>query len=568
MADTSKNFIYLLPDVAYIVELVKAKDSEVFKISDYLQVDGNFMNDNEILEESVKKLSGRIQAKEYELVLPDFLFTNTVVNVDQTGEEAVSKYVMDELVPSLGISVESHDIEAFVLTELKGSAKAQLSALEKSLLEPLTKHFKAGGPTVNSVYPLSWTLKSLISLEPSISVVQLGAHLYLAQHYIGVDQAINAELEDAEKLVETIKTLKGAEPSIQTLYLLSNAVVEEKLKDGLKETLPLQQLADDGEESEMPSYVKQAIEAGAKTVSVADYTIPVFTIGKAAAAPATAAPAPAKETMAKEEQSATNEAELPTPTEVGGEAEESAEQELQFADVPETAAPAAAAEVSEPEEVDLSQFSDQEKAVEEEPAPAPAAPAVKKSATADKEPAKEETMETPETTPVQPAKKVIKNDAGTNSMVRMIFIGLVSFFVTVGIGLGIGLGLLSFTQSGDEAPVEQTAEVTPTPEATPTPTPTPVIERAEYSVLVVNATTQAGYAGEIADALEEAGFESVDAANARGDYEEGNYILMAEEDQGLIDLLSEDSGLDLVYSEDKAVEVAAEEYDIVIVLAE
>src|SRR5690606_33239727 len=125
--------------------------------------------------------------------------------------------------------------------------------------------------SIKDVYPLSWTLKSLISLEPSISVVQLGAKLYLAQHYIGVDQANEAEAEDAEKLVETVKTLKGAEPSIQTLYLLGSALVEQKLRDGLKDTVPVQQLADDSVEAEMPSYVKQAVEAGAKSLSVADY---------------------------------------------------------------------------------------------------------------------------------------------------------------------------------------------------------------------------------------------------------------------------------------------------------
>src|SRR5690606_4028123 len=124
-----------------------------------------------------------------------------VVNVGQTGEEAVKRYVHDTLMPSLEISDDSHQTQIFVLTEFKGTSKAQLAAVEKSLLEPLRAAFGGEGQaSLRQVYPLSWTLKSLISLEPSISVVQLGARLYLAQHYIGVDQANEALAEDAEKL--------------------------------------------------------------------------------------------------------------------------------------------------------------------------------------------------------------------------------------------------------------------------------------------------------------------------------------------------------------------------------
>jgi hypothetical protein len=583
MADT-KHLLYILADVAYAVELVPDEETKGYAIRDYLQVNGEFMNENELLVESLQKLADKVQPHAYELVLPDFLFTNTVVNVDKTGEEEVKKHVLEELVPTLDITKEDYSIQAFMLTELKGSSKAQLSALELSVLNPLRETFnQAEGPSIKNVYPLSWTLKSLISLEPSISVVQMGSHLYLAQHYIGVDQASNAEVENADKLVETIKTLKGSEPSIQTLYLLSSALVEEKLKEGLKETVPLQQLADDSEESEMPSYVKQVVEAGAKTLSIADYKVPVFAMGAAKASSKKAAPASTKkENMPKtDEQSANDQSaatNLPTPTPAGGAADtnenkkETAKEELQFADVPEKTKPTSEEKTEESEadeEVDLSQFSSQAKEEEAE-----ASDTEKESATAPSKPAtaKESVMKEnePPQQPEKPAKKVIKNDTGVNSMVRMIFIGLVSFFVTVGIGLGIGLGLLTFTNQGGE-PAETTpvAEVSPTAEPSPTPTPAPEIARSEHDVLVVNATTQAGYAGDVADDLEEAGFEGVAAANASGDYEPGRYVLLNEENQALVDLLSKDTGLELEYlTTGKEVEDSAEEYTIVIVLAE
>jgi hypothetical protein len=567
MADT-KHLLYLLPDVAYAVELVPSQDG-AYAIRDYLQVNGDFMNENELIEANLKKLVGKLQPQAYDLILPDFLFTNTVVNVDKTGAEEVKKYLQAELIPSLEISEQTHAVQTFVLTELKGSSKAQLSALELSVMEPLRATFTEGA-SIRNIHPLSWTLKSLISLEPSISLVQMGARLYLAQHYIGVDQAVDASAEDAEKLIETVKTLKGAEPNIQTLYLLSSALVEKKLRDGLKDTLPLQQLASDGEESEMPSYVKQVVEAGAKTLSVADYKIPVFTIsvGKMPVATAPSA-ADKKEAMAdkpdsnqKPEKSA--DTALPTPTEVGGD-----DTQLEFADAdaketsPETEKVEETPTLLEkPEEVDLSQFSSKE----DEPTPEVATePLTKKEPTAtaqQAEPAK------PTTSSPTPAKRVIKNERGTNSMVRMIFIGLASFFVTVGIGLGIGLGLLTFTNPDETTEPTPSAEVTPAPEATPTPTPAPEINRADYDVRVVNATTKAGYAGEIAGLLEEAGFEEVVSGNALGDYEPGNYVLLEEEDEALVDLLGEDTGLDLEYAAGKEIEDSAGAYTIIIVLAE
>lgn len=45
-------------------------------------------------------------------------------------------------------------------------------------------------------------------------------------------------------------------------------------------------------------------------------------------------------------------------------------------------------------------------------------------------------------------------------------------------------------------------------------------------------------------------YESVKTGNAKGDYETGNYVLMAEKDDALIAALSADLGLELTYQED------------------
>jgi len=610
MAETSRNFIYLLPDVAYIVELVKAKDSELFKVRDYLQINGNFMDDNDILAESIKKLSTRIQPKDYELVLPDFLFTNTMVNVKETGTEKVLEHVNSEIIPNLGISEKTHELKAFVLNEFKGQARVQLSALEKTVLKPLTDVFPEGGELkINNVYPLSWVTKSLISLEPSISVVQMGAKLYMAQHYIGIDQANDAEIEDVDKLIESIKTLKGAEPSIQTVYLLANALVESKLGDGLKGTLPVQQLAKDDEESEMPSYIKQIAEAAVKSIDIKEYQIPFFSFSETGESSEVAV-----ETLTKEEATkevAEDEVVLPPPTELGTTANE----DLTIADEESDSEP------EKTEEIEASSNEVAEIKTEEEPTlVAPTEVATEKQAMKieDKKPAKTEleteavTTEITEKTAVletddqqtaevkevdlrqfmseettepkaevkedivkekvveQPKKQVIKNDTGINNMVKMVFVALVSFFITVGIGLGIGLGFLTFTnnqQANNNAAQTPVAEVSPTVVPTTEPTSEPV-DRTKYSVLVVNATTKAGYAGEIATLLEDAGFEDVTAANAKGDYDEGNFILATTEEAELLKTVAGDTDLTFSFLAEKEVEDSADKYDFVIVLAE
>ena len=636
MSETSKNLLYLLPDVAYIVELVKGKDSDALQISDYLQINGSFMNENEILEESVKKLVGRIKPKEYDLILPDFLFTNTVITVEEKGEEKILAHVEKEVIPGLDISEDTHELHSFVLTEFKGQAKVQLAALEKTVLKPLQNAFsKEKDLSIKQVAPLSWTTKSLISLEPSISIIQMGVNLYLAQHYIGVDQANTAEVEDAAKLVETIKTLKGAEPSIQTVYLLANALVEEKLNEGLKGILPVQQLAKESEDSEMPSYVKQVIEAAIKTMSVSDYKVPLFAFNSAdKATDKVIVKDDSKESEEKEDtvkkstdavptEETKTEAALPTPKEIGVEdtdtkddkAEDSVEdkkddeektedKEVEKPELEEKKedskekeeATDSAETKKEPEKkeddnkakdepakeskeesksedksavetaIDLSQFASTKS---EEKKDSKKEEKVTDSTETKLEDVKTSELPKDKNMAEAKTKKVIKNDSGVNSMVKMVFIALVSFFVTVGIGLGIGLGFLTFTnkQTAEEAPAEVVAEASPSPEPTAEPTAN-TIDRTEYTVLVVNATTKAGYAGEIATVLEEAGFEDVAAKNAKGDYEDENVALMESEDTDLITTLGGDLDFSIKYLEEKDVEDPTGEYDVVVVLVE
>lgn len=602
MLNTHKLF-YLLPDLAYLVELLPGKKPSTFSIASFRQINGDYMSEDELKPESILKLFNKLKAEdEYQLILPDFLFTNTIVSVKEKSDAKIKQHLTEKLLPSLDLKPESHQIDTTILTEHGDTTKVQLSAIEKSVLEPVQISAQQTKAQIKSISPLSWTIKSLISLEPSISVVQIGSKLYIALHYIGVDQTSQASVEEVDNIYETIKTFKGAEPSIQTVYLLSNELVEEQLKEHLSETLPIQQLASkQDDESKMPSYVQKVIEAGMRTLSISDYPVPQFELGSAPKGASIAISSDDDEDSDDEDGMSVEEKEdvgakkeelpdLPKPDkDKAMEAEKKkqdnedkeAEKEEQLAEdktveaevIPPVKtrppAPPVKDEQAEDDEIEAlltSLKTDEDGEIEK---------AVDKITGEEKKKSKETTQKghRQKTKLEEPPTQIIKNRDRTKNMLKMIFVTLAVFFATVGVGIGIGLGVLQLTQPTiQEEPMGQVTEVTPTPDAStpppPTPTPEPEFNKAELSVLVVNATTQAGYAGENADELEASGFGTVEAGNAKGNYETGRYVLMSRKNQALISALEETLGFSLTYQEDKDSEDPKDEYSAVIVLAE
>jgi hypothetical protein len=306
---TSQKLLYILPDVAYVTELLPTKKEHTFAIHVFRQINGEFLDDNEFITENLEKLVSKIDPAEYHLILPDFLFTNTIVEVPDTSETKVKAHMTDKLLPSLEISENNYAVETFTLTQHQGKSKVQLSALEKSVVAQFAQVAKEKDITIVGISPLSWTIKSVVSLEPSVSVIQMGSMLYVAMHYIGLDQASQAKVEELDSIAETIKTLKGAEPSIQTVYLLTNELVADQLKELASNTVPMQQLATfKEEETQMPSYVKQIIEAGMKTLDITEYHTPSFAIPKEGEV---TLPTPTKASSATESVKDKDVAELP-----------------------------------------------------------------------------------------------------------------------------------------------------------------------------------------------------------------------------------------------------------------
>jgi len=665
MLDTHK-LLYILPDVAYVAELLPGKKEHTFVVHSFRQINGEFIDDNELIAKNIEKLFSKLTPDTYQLILPDFLFTSTILEVKETSESKVKEYIKNTLLPQLGLTQETHILKPFILNQYGEKSRIQLEALEKSVVASIVQQADQTKSTISNVVPLSWTIKSLVSLEPSISVIQMGSRGYLALHYIGIDQTNDASIQDIDTLAETIKTLRGAEPSIQTVYLLTNDLIEEKLKENLAGVIPVQQLTSANNDSEMPSYVQQVIESGMKSLSIPEYAVPTFPLPKFseieaflaesiesddndeddenedidkdstdASAEKNAEPTKLDEDLTLAavatshmddipEIGTTSDSEnnLPKPSTVLDTATQATSavsaSSLGVSEVGSTVGSAAAptqiaGTIAPMTELDLSELdpdiSDKKEelkvatAQEKELPNIESLPSLKESAdepmsatipteqkenvqvlepvadrkaesqselTATKIPSKEPVLE-----PVITPRPVIKNKSNLQPMLKMFFISVSVFFATVAIGVGIGLGFLTLTNNPfSTKTVEETpAPVAATPTPTPTPTPEPVVEidPSSLSVLVVNATTKAGYAGQIQKTLTSNGFTDVDTRNAKGEYEPGLYILLdedASDSSSLLKLFSDAAELAFTLGEDKVVEDATKQYDAVVVLAE
>lgn len=639
MLNTQK-LLYILPDVAYVAELLPGKKEHTFTVQAFRQINGEFIDEDEnFIAENIEKLFSKIEPETYHLIVPDFLFTNTILDVNDTNESKVKQQIKDELLPKLEITKDSHEIETFSLTTYNGVTKIQLTALEKSVLDPIVVAANAHKVTIEHISPLTWTIKSVISLEPSISVLQIGSMVYVAQHYIGVDQCSFSKVDEIENVAEAIKTLKGTQPSIQTVYLLTNQLVEEKLKEHLSNILPLQQLSSAKEgDDQMPSYVKHIIESGMKTLDIPDFPVPSFGLPKApqgevnisktsgdddieeVEAPVLVPPvAPKTETPPEAKP-----LEVDSKTETKPDDEPASDSDDEDAPVSKPSTPVAPAIIVPPaagaaismstpstEESEVKSASTLESAKAVEPTE-PAKPITTTAAESlDDEPktAVPETgssvkdddatiaslaghhSDTGDITEAKPtstaapsstssttpdARPVIKNKAEGGNLMKMAFVSLTVFALTVAIGIGIGYGWLSLNKKEDPAVTTSAPSPSPvaslppvaTQSASPSASASASIDKATFKILVVNATTTPGYAGTTSNKLKAAGFTQVTAGNAQGDYEPGFYILLAQNNPSTVSTLSEASDLDLTYQSGKTTEDPSNQYDAVIVLAE
>lgn len=564
--------LYIFPDLSLVAELLPGKKPNDFTVQSFRQINGEFIDENQFVAGNVTKLFGKLEEGEYHLILPDYLFTNTIVSVKETDDKKIAEYLQDTLLPQISLSTATHNIDTTVLTTFKKQAKVQLSAVEKTVLAPIRVGATDSKVTISAVSPLSWTIKSLVSLEPSVTVLQVGTHLYSALHYIGVDQTNQAPAQDTDKIAETIKTLKGIETNLQTLYLLTDSLTESRLKELLSGTLPIQQLSSDQSSSDqLPGYLKQIIETAAKTLAITDYPVPKFAPGEATDQDRelVSNPPESKDEDIEADEEITDKAttetiDSSTHKPMAGDVMTVNSKKIELKSVDE-ASPKLETEPTKPEIVSTNVVT-----TEAEPSVQPEINLQSNmSMMTDSIPVENPNLGTlmPDTT-----SPVIKNQSGAGNLVKLLLITLSVFVAVVAIGVGVGLGWLSLSNKETTTPiVEPQVEVVPTPAEEPEPTPTPEVAEIDLStldILVVNATTKAGYAGTIKQTLDKAGVKSATAGNAKADYESeaDGLVLSPEQDQALVVALSEATGLKLEYAEGYSSEDPTAKYSAVVVL--
>ncbi len=272
-----KKLLYILPEMAFTVTLQKSPKAGYFLVQTFHQINGEFIAEENFLFENLRKLFEKIETDTYTLVLPDFLFADTIINVPATQDIEIATYLRDELLPKIDVSTFSHETRTSVLLQRGKNTKVQLSAWEKELAAELKLALGKQKTVIEEIIPLSWTLKAAVSLEPSLTIAQLGERLYLAEHFVGINQTNHASITEIAKIGETVRTLKGADPNLQTAYLFTSGLIEEKLKQELKSVLPVQQLTkEEDNEAQIPSHIKQIVEVAGRTLSLEEFVLPRF----------------------------------------------------------------------------------------------------------------------------------------------------------------------------------------------------------------------------------------------------------------------------------------------------
>lgn len=619
MLNASK-ILLLLPDVAFAAELLPQKKPNTFGIQNCAQFNSDFFSNAVFVDEKVLKLFNKLEKDEpYQVILSDQHFINEIVTVKNENDAAIKEELKAKILPSLSISIDTHEVITTVLNEHKGETRIQITAIEKALIAPIRLAAEHSNIGIATICPLSWALKGLVSLEPSVTVAQLGSQLYVAMHYIGVWQCIQVKTEDVSKAVTIIRDFKKAEPSTMTVYALTNELIEQALKDGLKDVLPVQQMATSvtEEPSQLAIATTASLEYFARSLSIPDFPIPLIKPGKSTKAETEAYAKVVSSVMLtqeEEDESPSQGDHMPTAQTTKATDKKSEEKEVDVtpkvttteeSDLPKPTNPAESASAEEISPKVAATAPTITTISGTAPQPEDQVPATKIADTVTTTATQAnssgtETNTTPAQTTIDLTQfaggqsatspeqlKPVQSKDGGKPMMKMILITLGIFIVTVAVGVGVGLLILRFSAKPSTSTPTVTVEPTPTEQPMPDANATnsavasdsasasdsavtsDVTKRTE-KVLVVNATGRAGYAGTIRDKLVAGGFANSTAGNAKGTYAEtGNFVYLKTEDATMIDDLEAASGL--VLTEDETVgktEDAAGAYDAVIVLNE
>lgn len=634
---SSTNLAFLLPSVAYLLELVPAKGTTNFQVQNVREIRGSFCSDGVWQGENVKKLASKLEAAQYTVALPDTVFQQFVFEVEAGSESEAHKKALRHMREAYEIDDAVTFCHLFLLSTHRGKYTFQLVSLPQKSARLFYDAFSAQSEHIKAITPLSWLMKAFVSLEPSLTLAQVGQDVSVARHYIGIDRTFSGATTQPTALAEYLKKQKAEDAQLQTLYLVADDETERMVKKELNKVIPIQQLIADDEAVEgLPASVKFLAEQAARTLSLTELKLPLIKVEELEHT-ASASDAPEElETISssthssseapEDDASPMSKASLPAPTlpkpgaapavvpaaavpptlSMASESLTESEPEIKKSTpapvlhsesldldaLPSTPAPTV--EADEPDELEEVEdaapqpsFYDKVHTSAQPSAfsPSPAAKAVNEAELAT---AVSQTLGKPMGAPASAAhsvgtpsnshpssKIIIQNSNDASELLKIIGLTVGVIIVTVIAGLGIGYALLSFSLSPQQIAVEPasspSASSTPAAQASPSPSPSPSAEpiaKDKLQILVVNATTTAGKAGKYKTSLEQAGFKNITVGNAKGKYEAGTYFLMKTESTALEAELEKALSVTGTVQKGVKTEDAAEQKDVVVVIAE
>lgn len=589
--------LFISPDQSFFANL--NTEGKTAELTDVTSIDMAVIKNNKVQTDLLEKALAQLDVKSLQLIVSDDIFLHYIGDFPVNDKLSLEEHISNTVGKAFPDQEDPLHIVTLDLAKTARIQTIQITAMSKENLQSISDAFHVSGITLKNMIPASFVVKAFVSIDPSLFVLQTPNSYLLTSHYIGVEYAKTIDSSDISNLTEELATLKDSHPHLQHVYL-SLAEDDESIKTAVEEVFPSQPVTIPKikADSDTP-HVLKALTLGYREVIENKFPYPQFEMPESTATPSSKSAVEEITPIVAKEEEVEDEKETIEPVEdkkVEKDEEKEESSPLQKPVAPAMVTPVVPKLIKP--ETSISADSDNIKSVEVK-SPTVSSPVIKSPITP---PA---VAVTP--TPVAPIKtisstvtpdKEVKPVAPVTAATSLNTAGItppastpkttvvkkkrnIFSYILLGTVIAIVIGLVgggivisqSALQGGNS---QQAGQVEPIPSAEPTPMPTPTpeatpepIAKDDVNILVVNATSKAGYAGTTANALKKAGYTKVQTGNAKGEYEKaGTFIMIQDTDEmkGLEAQLEKDASLTLEALTYDKTEDSAGTYDVVIVL--
>lgn len=573
-------FFIIASSASYYAELETSGKKKSLK--NLTKIDFPVIENGKFLEDKLKQALEKLDQKTLYLVISDEIFLHHIGEFPLKSPQSLEDQISDTVATAFPDQNESLHIVTLNLAKTSKTKTIQITAMSRENLHVLSRVCNELKITVKMIMPASFAVKGFVSIDPSLFILETPDDVWVTSHYIGVEHAESLGSTDSGKLQNAVTQIKNQKPHLQHAYLCGEKETVSSFTEALKDVLPTQEVEVKGvdAEDECPLMVK-VLTVGLKDVVENKFPFPEFKIetnpDKAKKAESESADTtPAADTASDEDKDSDD---ADTKEEAMPKKDDTNTEEKVTKPEPESDGSAESTDTPEPVKKPTTTTPPETPKVTPPTPPKPATPPTIPPTVA---PAvKPVTPAAPPTAPASPAKPATPTSPAMVTPAKKSKSSIGKYLLLAG-GIALIIGLIGggivisqqALQSQNEPQQEETMEPEETPAVEETPEPTPESEtepiaKDEVSILILNATGVAGKAGATADTFDEAGYTDADTGNAKGEYEQGTYIMVKDEEQAaLVEQLRDDTELELEEIDYDEAEDSDGEYDVIIILAE